>query len=357
MKAAFVALLLWLAATPAQACRCAQQNLADYFDAAQEVVMGRLSGWKPVEGEEAQLALRVELVAPAYKTSTTAAGDTDDIRIYRTADNSAGCGLASSAGAVYLFFAEPGGIGEADAPLQVNSCSGSRIILPTDGSEPVGFQDVPARFVPQQLNGLAGMELLRTIAQHYPNPADISNDKLIGLLDVAGFSHVGHALLFEQPSREGAQPVRISSYTELETREVAYETPAAVVYAGSGGWSRLRRASGEFGWLPPDYAGSFFPYGELPVRRLAYLSLPWHGFLWPEAGAGLPYREAMPAGQREQAVEVLESTRIGNSLWFRIVLLAVSPCDGGETGSGSTGWIPAYRENGDPAVWYYSRGC
>lgn len=356
-KAAAAALLLWLAVMPAQACRCAQRNLADYFDAAQEVVMGRLSGWERVEGDAAQLALRVRLVAPAYKTATAPAGASGDRVIYRTADHSAACGLAPSVGAVYLLFAQPGGTGEAGTPLQVDSCSGSRVIVPASGGEAVGFQDVPARFVAQQLNGLAGLELLRAIARQQPDANDIGNDKLVGLLDVSGLAHAGHALLFERPSRDGPAPVRITAITELQTREVGYETPAAVVYAHANGWYRLRRAKGGFGWLPPDAAGSFFPYAQLPVRRLAYMDLPWHGFLWPQPGAGLPYRESMPPGRREQPVEVLESMTLGGSPWFRIVLLADDPCGGGRVGSGSTGWIPAYRESGGPAVWFYSRGC
>ncbi|MCB1685252.1 MAG: hypothetical protein KDI31_12225 [Pseudomonadales bacterium] len=354
---AAVVLTLLLAASPARACRCAQQDLADYFHAAREVVMTRLTHWDPVADGTGQLTLHMELVAPAYRTTRDPVPDTGDRIAYRTADNSAACGLPASPGAVYLLFAQSDGSDRENAPLQVNGCDGSRIILPVDGSEPGGFQDVPPRFVVQQLNGLAGLALLRNIALHHPNPADIGNSSLIGLLDIAGFSHAGHALLYEMPSTARGTPVRVSGYADLETREVSYETPAAVVFAQINGWYRLRLADGGFGWLPPDFAGTYFPYAELPIRRLAYLPLPWHGFLWPEAGAGLPIREAIPTDRREQAIEVLESTRIADSLWFRIRILKEDPCEGGTTGSGVTGWIPAYREDGQPSLWYYSRGC
>lgn len=357
MRLVLLALLLCLVADPAQACRCAQQNLAEYFSAAQEVVMARLTGWEAAPGETGYLALHAELLAPAYKSAGVPAAGAGEQLVYSTAGDSAGCGLATTEGAVYLFFAYPQDSSATDIPLRVDSCSGSRVILPADGSAPVGFQDVPARFVAQQLNGLAGLELLKIIARHQPDAADTNNESLVGLLDVAGFSHAGHALLFRQPGDTSAPPVRIDSYADLETREYDYELPAAVVYAHTDGWYRLRQANGDFGWLPPDYAGSFFPYAELPVNRLAYLPLPWHGFLWPEPGAGLPARVAMPVSQREQAVEILESKAIGGSPWFRITVLPVSPCEGGEQRAGWTGWIPAYRENGQPAAWFYSRGC
>lgn len=350
-------LLLWMTVVSAQACRCMQQNLADYFNAAQEVVIARLVDWEPVDGDTSERSLQVELVAPVYKGPVRGGDNAGDRRLYRTADNSAGCGLAPDTGSIYVFFAQLGGRDDSDAPLQVNSCSGSRVLFSSDGDNAEGFSDVPARFVVQQLNGLAGLEVLRAVASHLPDPANSRNDSLVGLLDVAGFSHAGFALLFERPARDRTQARRVRLYDDLETREIAYEAPAAVVYAVLDGWYRLRLKSGEFAWLPAEYAGRFFPYEELPVRRLTYIRRPWHGFVWPQPGAGLPIRASAPDGQREQAVAVLDTTVIADSVWFRIELLDASPCDGGAAKAGIAGWVPAYRETGEPLVWYYSRGC
>ena len=342
---------LLVATAPADACRCAQRNLAEYFDAASEVATARLHS---VTGmEERRLMLQFELLAPPYKTQRSlSAGDRLS---YQTAASSAACGIAPEKDAVYVLFARQ--TGDETTMLQIDTCSGTRVLLPTDGQAREGFKDVPARFIPQQLNALAGLSVLKSIAAAQPDASDANNETLVGLLDVAGFSHAGHALLLARPDPDAERQAEVDDYGGLATREVGYETPSAVVYARVGGWYKLRTSNGDYGWLPPEYAGTFFPYDELPVRRLAYLPLPWHGFVWPSPGAGLPVRVLPPDGQREQPAEILESTSIGGSLWFRVNLLEASPCEGGQGGKGTTGWIPGYREDGTPVAWYYSRGC
>jgi hypothetical protein len=183
--------LLLTAASAADACRCSQQDLAAYFAAAEEVVMARLTGWEAVAGDVPERLLRLELLVPPYKVSGSPGGNAGDPRHYRTAGTSATCGLVPEVGAIYLLFAQRSGRGDAYVPLQVDSCSGSRVFLPAEGGEAAGFTDVPARFVVQQLNGLAGLELLREVAARHPDPDASENDTLVGLLDVAGFSHAG----------------------------------------------------------------------------------------------------------------------------------------------------------------------
>jgi len=351
---ALASVALCIIAAPADACRCPQRNLAEYFEAAREVVTAKLISSSRVDEPPPRLALQFELLAPAYKSSRrlSVGGRTH----YTTSAASAACGIQPEEGAVYVLFAYPGSDGGPHR-MQVDSCSGSRVLLATDSRDPAGFQDVPARFVAQQLNALGGLEVLRRIADAQPTADDPQNDRLVGLLDVSGFSHAGHALLLARPERGARQMARLGGYDGLAAREVGYETPAAVVYARVDGWYRLRTAEGEYGWLPPEFAGTFFSYADLPVGRLAYLPLPWHGFLWPSPGAGLPVRVIPPQDQREQPVEVLESARVGGALWFRIRLLRNSPCEDGSAEQGNGGWIPAYRDDGAPAAWFYARGC
>jgi hypothetical protein len=63
--------------------------------------------------------------------------------------------------------------------------------------------------------------------------------------------------------------------------------------------------------------------------------------------------------REEYPVEVLEARRLGEVLWFRVDVLSASPCEVTENEPEvvSTGWVPAYGHDGEPAVWYYSRGC
>jgi hypothetical protein len=355
MRLAFVLLCLCVVAAPADACRCVQRSLADYFDAAREVVTARLVAVKENAAYPGRLALQFEVVAPAWKSPRALAVGAQIT--YSTASSSATCGLSPEAGAVYVLFAYPSAATSA-AELRVDTCSGSRVLLPVDGGRaPEGFEDVPARLVPQQLGALAGLAVLGEIAAAQPDPNDPDNMTIVGLLDVSGFSHAGQARLFERRDRDARVIAQPDGYEGLQSRELGYESPAAVVYAQVDDWYRLRTADGMFGWLPPDYAGTFFPYTDLPVRRLAYVPLPWHGFVWPSPGAGLPLRTLPPGGQNEQPVEVLETDVVGGAPWFRVNLLPSSPCAGGESGQGTTGWVPAYREDGTPLAWFYARGC
>ncbi|NGX16377.1 hypothetical protein [Wenzhouxiangella sp. XN24] len=354
MRRIFLLLCLSIVSAPADACRCAQRSLADYFDGATEVTTARLIAARQNDADPARLELRFEIVAPAWKSSRTLAVGTQIN--YSTASSSAACGLSPESGAIYVLFAYSSAE-TPEAELHVDTCSGSRVLLPADGRAPEGFKDVPARFVSQQLNALAGLAVLGEVAAAQPDPTDPDNTTLVGLLDVSGFSHAGHARLLESPARDAPIILQPEGYADLQSREVDYEVPAAVVYAHVDGWYKLRTADGVFGWLPPDYAGTFFPYADLLVRRLAYVSLPWHGFVWPAPGAGLPLRMLPPEGKHEQPVEVLETQIVGGSPWFRVNLMTTSPCEGGESARGTGGWVPAYREDGTPLAWFYSRGC
>jgi hypothetical protein len=151
----------------------------------------------------------------------------------------------------------------------------------------------------------------------------------------------------------------VATYDSLEAREVAYEVPAAVVVGRQTVWHRVRLADGRSGWVAPDEGGRWFPYADLPVRRLAYLTGAWSGHVWPGPGAGIPPRSSRkdPTGREEYPVDVLESTLIGGSVWFRVSLLRDDPCDGGTDAVDLSGWVPGYGVTGAPTVWYFSRGC
>jgi len=354
VKRALPLLCAFIVSAPADACRCAQRSLADYFQAATEVVTARLVAAETNDQLPPRLDLQFEVIAPPWKASRQiVAGEQINLS---TPSSSAACGLSPRDDAIYVLFAYPSAA-TPEAESHVDTCSGSRVLLPADGGAPEGFRDVPARFVIQQLNALAGLAVLEKVAAAQPDPDDPGNTTLVGLLDVSGFSHAGHALLFERPDRDARIIGQPGGYAGLQSREVGYEVPAAVVYSHVDGWYKLRTADGVFGWLPPDYAGKFFSYADLPVRRLAYLPLPWHGFVWPSPGAGLPLRILPPEERREQPVEILETETIGGSIWFRVNVLQTSPCEGGEGARGKRGWVPAYREDGTPLAWFYSRGC
>lgn len=336
-------------------CRCEERTLTEYFQEADEVVVARLTEVRALP-ERGEVDFTFEVIGAPYVTSRPEAfsgGPT----VYRTADNSAGCGVPADVMGMYVLFAHPVEGADTDEPWRIDSCSGSRVLLPVQGDTPASFVDVEARFIPTRLNALAGMRVLGDVVANAPEMDRPESEHLVGLLDVSGFSHAGFARLHEAPDPTSPVQVEIEDYDGLAQAEVGYEEVAAIAFARVDGWYKLRSADGLYGWLPPDMAGTFHPYPDVAVNRLNYIEAPWHGFVWPSPGAGNPVRAAPVAGQREVPIEVHEVQLIGGYPWLRITVLEKSPCEGGDGTAAVAGWIPAHRPTGDPAVWFYSRGC
>lgn len=340
---------LFMTTQPAAACRCAQRSLSDYFQAADEVFVARL-GSATVQGDRRVFHFEAPLGRMKGRPGGLA---------YVSNLSSAACAVAADPGAVYVVFAEHDDAAEA---AWLSSCNGSRIHQPEDG-EARGFEDVPPHLVISQLNALAGLDLLQRIAANEPRLDDVESRRLVGLLDIAALADGGSVVLHRGPAVSTEVVATVAAMADLGTRESDYEVPSANVYAVVDGWHKLRlKGDRVWGWLPPARGDRFFAMDELPVRRLAYLNAHWDGFLWPEAGAGLPSRqpvEALPGYDRiEIPVNILESVRLaGTSLWWRVEILQSSPCGGGTPKVSTTGWIPAYGSDGEPAAWFYSRGC
>lgn len=330
--------VLLSAAAGAEACRCAPQSMSAYFERADAVLTARL---RATHAEGDDVAWDIVPIGRPYKGTVPP-------RIV-TAASTATCGIPGEIGAVYTLFASRRD--QRDDTYRVDSCSGTRPLL-GDGA---GFVDVPPRFVAQQLNGLAGAAHLRAVAARHPDSGDPDNAVLVGLLDLEPLAHGGAVALHAAPEADSPVLARVTVIEAVETAELGYEFAAAVVYARIDGWYRLKLRDGRHAWLAPGQAGTFVPYAELPVRRLAHLTPEWAGFVWPEIGAGLPLR-LLPAADGETPVTVHEARRLGGSLWFRVEVLE-SVCSGSPRRVRATGWVPAYGATGAPTVWYWSRGC
>lgn len=353
--------VLCVLAMPAWACRCSQRDLNAYFDGATEVGVGRFVGAAdiPDTGLAQRRMLTFELLSPLHKSQRKQPLHSGDMVRYATSDSSAGCGVAPRPDDIVVFFARP----LAGKQLGIDTCSGTRTLRSRDGDAvATGFQDVPGTHVIAQLDALAGLEYLRAMKDGWPDEDSPANGTLLGLVAIHTFEAIGEndviaVPLRIAPSDGAAELARIRRYRDVQSRESDYEVHAAVVFARSQGWYRLQLEDGRFGWLAPAHAGAFIGYDALVVNRLNYIDTPWPGLVWPEPGAGLPMRIERPADEREVPVEVLETTRAGGTLWLRINVLKASPCHVGDASSVASGWIPAYRPNGEPAAWFYSRGC
>jgi hypothetical protein len=338
----------------AVACRCAPLTLAEYFDEAEQVLMGELLS--VTEGEK-QNRFEFKVLAPFYKGGMGVPGEQQ--AFFSTAVSTASCGVVPELGAIYVIFGQAPEISSDDHTI--DSCSGTRIHLSRSIPEPQGFEDVPAKFVAQQLNGLAGMEIMKAFSANYPVVTSPTNEHVLGLLDIKAFSHAGAVRLYSKPDAQAQPMLSITGYELLETREVGYEQPSAVVYSVIPGWYRLHLLDGQDAWLAAEQAGTWFPYADLQINRLSYLTRNWSGYVWPEPGAGLPVRSTAVNNPdlREFPVEILEHTEIGGTTWFRVNILAKDPCSSTvfDAGTALAGWIPAYGANGEPNAWFYSRGC
>lgn len=345
-------LLLCLPAT-SLACRCEQLPLARYFQQAEFVAMAKLTA---ATDEPGRRSFEFELMAAPYKGGSDTQKKGSVVRL-ATALSTAACGIQPDLNAIYVLFGKA--VDSGSDALWVNSCDGTRVHISTQLDEPVGFVDVPARFVAGQLNAHFGLEVLRDVSANAPRPNDPHNDKLIGLLDLNALAHGGHVTVFSEPSPSASVIKEVRSYDDVVSRDYAYEQPGAVIYATLPDWYRVRVTDGPFGWLSAEGAGTWFPYEDLPIRRLAYLGDEWSGLIWPGPGAGIPVRKELPATDRprEIPVNVLESAEIGGMPWFRIEVLASDPCSGDDPKPGHAGWLPGYGRNGQPTVWFYSRGC
>lgn len=190
-----------------------------------------------------------------------------------------------------------------------------------------GFWDVPARFVAAQLNALAGLAVLRRVAAHHPAPNDPDNTALIGLLRLPAFER-NEPVRGVRRGAAGDERVTLNGYWALETREIGYESPAAVVYARHAGRFKLRLHEGQTVWVDAQ-SGMLTPYAEPPLGQLTYLNRYWSGFLWPEPGAGLPQRAALSRADRgEYPVVVHESRELGGRVWVRVDWLSHNLCGG-----------------------------
>jgi hypothetical protein len=148
---------------------------------------------------------------------------------------------------------------------------------------------------------------------------------------------------------------------QLPSEESGYEIPAAIVYERANSWYRIALQRGS-AWVAHPNRKDFLPYPELLLNdRLTYIRGDWDGRLWtaPETGTRLrmatdSYREL----EQNIPVDVIAIRRVQQQTWIQVRV--TTQCDGPEEKKEETpitGWIPAYRSDGRPSAWFYSRGC
>lgn len=358
MAARLLVCLALLAADPALACRCAPRPLAEYFAAAEVVVVGRaVRTWLDPDDPRRR---RVQLDG-----TTAFKGDPAAFAGFATPVESAACGYQVEVGREYVVFAGPR---PGDRLAWFDTCSGTRSIDPGAAEGARGFDDVPAADVLPRLAALreraGGADPRASATAVLPLPGD-PNAQLVGLLELPGLlpspdgTPAPHRprTLRVAPAEDAAVRAEVRRPATLATREYAYEAPGAVVIARRPGWYRLRLADGGDGWLRAGDAGAFHPLAALVVNRLNYLTRHWDGWVWPAAGAGYPQLVDRRVPGDEQPARVLAAEAIGDTLWLQVEVLDRDPCVDGEARGVHAGWVPAYTPGGELVAWFHSRGC
>jgi len=328
----------------ALACRCAERTLAEYYASADTVLVAAITS-VAANSSDLHYKVQFEPLGTPWKQPASASIRKD----FLTSNSSADCGLDVEANDIWVLFHDQ------SKHALITTCSGSRALNRNDHAASntisAGFIDVPANFIATQLNALAGLDLLRELQT-------TDSAQLLGLLDIKTLTHGGSVTIYAESNDDSTILSKIGKIDTLQHREASYEFAAASVYAKNDFGFQIRLADGRNGWLAQEHAGTWFTYPELVVNRLNYLHPEWHGFLWPDAGAGIPLRlDGKNSSGRKHAARVKGLTRIADSLWLQVDVLTSDGCDGKPVKTIASGWTPAWLVDGQPAAWFYSRGC
>ncbi|MDH3231420.1 MAG: hypothetical protein OEN55_16640 [Alphaproteobacteria bacterium] len=143
----------------------------------------------------------------------------------------------------------------------------------------------------------------------------------------------------------------------LPADEYGYEEAGAVVLARRGDRFKIALQNGA-AWVEPLAGAEFHPLEDLIVGRLSFLTGAWDGKICADPGDSGSCREIGPWVDDELNVTVLGHRETEGRLWFEIEAPTRDTC--GEPVpdfSPVRGWISAHHDNGEPAIWFYSRGC
>lgn len=148
--------------------------------------------------------------------------------------------------------------------------------------------------------------------------------------------------------------------SELPTREFEYEAPAAIVLDRRGEAYKIRLSDKRAGWVlsPSNRFMSFESLLE-EFTGVTFFTEKFSGELRAAPGLSVSNKvlsQAKPA----QPARVIETRRVADRLWLHVEVFNHSLCDAAAQGppeSIARGWLPAHADDGEPTVWFASRGC
>ena len=146
---------------------------------------------------------------------------------------------------------------------------------------------------------------------------------------------------------------------ELPTLEFDYEMPGAIVLEQRDGWFKVRLASGS-SWLQASPADRFMPLSELFEEFIGVTAITkaFSGRL--VMAPGRPVDPSSPQANALQPARVIEVRYVFGQAWVQVELFNHSICSAAENGppeTVGTGWMPMHMPDGEPTIWFSSRGC
>ena len=147
------------------------------------------------------------------------------------------------------------------------------------------------------------------------------------------------------------------SFEKLPRQEYDYGQPGVIVTAREGGWFEIRLAHRR-AWLQGN-PELFLPVTELLTDALTFMRLHEGLALYEAPATGEPVwvpDGALVVGTLP--VEVLDIRDREGQLWVQVSIISENICGLDPLPLDShTGWLPFHDPEGEPAVWFYSRGC
>ena len=148
--------------------------------------------------------------------------------------------------------------------------------------------------------------------------------------------------------------------SELPTREFEYEAPAAIAVDRRALMFKIRLSGNRSAWVQAP-AARLMSYESLleEFTGVTFFTGAFDGALRNAPGLTVANRPAA-SGKAGQPARVIETRRLGDRLWLNVEVLNHSLCVAGAQGPPETiarGWLPAHAADGEPAVWFASRGC
>jgi len=146
---------------------------------------------------------------------------------------------------------------------------------------------------------------------------------------------------------------------ELPTLEFDYEMPGAIVLEERDRWFKVRLGSGS-GWIAASPADRFMPLSELFEEFVGVTAITksFNGRLVASPrGAAEASSLAVSALQPARVIEI--RSVLGQS-WVQVEVMNHSICSAAEHGPPDvvgTGWMPLHAADGEPTIWFSSRGC